>query len=285
MRKLFAIFLVLAFLVQSVVAQPSQFVYRTYSQRLISDALHVFEPQIGVRYGGALKPQTNTLLTSLVAFWKLDEASGTRNDAFSTNHLTDNNTVTQAAGIGGVGNAAQFTKANSEYLSIASNAAVQTGDIDFTISLWVYLDAKSTNMGFYCKDDNTSGNREFILYYELSSNRFGFYVFRATDSVQLVLANNLGSPSLSTWYHIIAWHDATANTINISVNNGTANSTNTGGALQSAGTAALSVGRHGYPAFERPLDGRMQYVGFWKKVLSADERTQLNNSGAGYSPV
>ena len=35
---------------------------------------------------------------SLVSYWNLDEASGTRNDSHSTNHLTDNNTVTNAAG-------------------------------------------------------------------------------------------------------------------------------------------------------------------------------------------
>lgn len=35
---------------------------------------------------------------SLVSYWNLDEASGQRNDSYSTNHLTDNNTVTNAAG-------------------------------------------------------------------------------------------------------------------------------------------------------------------------------------------
>lgn len=40
------------------------------------------------------------LKANLQAYWNLDEASGTRNDSHSTNHLTDNNTVTQAAGPG-----------------------------------------------------------------------------------------------------------------------------------------------------------------------------------------
>ena len=75
-----------------------------------------------------------TLTTSLIAHWNLDEASGTRVDAKGGNDLTDNNTVTQATGI--VSNAGQFTAANSEYLSIADNAALSTGDIDFTIPLW-----------------------------------------------------------------------------------------------------------------------------------------------------
>ena len=70
---------------------------------------------------------TCTLPTNLIAYWKLDEASGTRNDSKGANHLTDNNTVTQA--VGKVGNAAQFTLANSEYLSIADNADLSAGDI------------------------------------------------------------------------------------------------------------------------------------------------------------
>lgn len=35
----------------------------------------------------------------LVSFWNLDEISGTRSDAHGSNHLTDNNTVTYAAGL------------------------------------------------------------------------------------------------------------------------------------------------------------------------------------------
>lgn len=58
------------------------------------------------RTRGAVSP----LLTSLIAHWKLDEASGTRNDSHGTNHLTDNNTVTTATAKLGT-NAAQFTAA------------------------------------------------------------------------------------------------------------------------------------------------------------------------------
>src|SRR3990167_8248201 len=85
-------------------------------------------------------PDANcTLPTSLMAYFKLDEASGTRVDSKSTNDLTDNNTVTQA--VGKVANAAQFTSANSEYLSIGDTLDLSTGDIDFTISGWMYPDS------------------------------------------------------------------------------------------------------------------------------------------------
>src|SRR3989344_2206233 len=75
----------------------------------------------------------------LVGWWGLDEENGTRNDLVGNNHLADNNTVTQ--GTGRVGSAAQFTKANGEYLSISDNADLSMGDIDFTICGWMYLDS------------------------------------------------------------------------------------------------------------------------------------------------
>ena len=42
---------------------------------------------------------SSTLDTSLIAYWKLDEESGTRVDAQGANDLTDNNTVLFGAGI------------------------------------------------------------------------------------------------------------------------------------------------------------------------------------------
>ena len=77
----------------------------------------------------------------LKGLWHLDENSNgsaavTRKDSSGNgNDLTDNATVTSTQGK--IGKAAQFTAANSEYLSIAENASLSPGDIDFTFSGWV----------------------------------------------------------------------------------------------------------------------------------------------------
>lgn len=226
-------------------------------------------------------PGTNTgavLAADAVAFWKLDEASGQRNDSVGSNHLTDNNTVTQA--VGKVGNAAQFTRANSEYLSLADNAALSTGDIDFTIAAWVWFDTVTTGAGagnrrpLVVKD--SFGQSEYALYFE---GGFGIerIVFLHQDTDQ-VRANTLGLPSANQWYFIVAWHDAAANTLNIQVNNGTVDSaaTTVGGADRSS---EFNIGR-----FERVgehHDGRIDAVGFWKRTLTAAERTYLYKSGNG----
>lgn len=213
------------------------------------------------------------LLTSLISYWKLNEASGTRLDSHLANHLTDNNTVTSATGK--IGNAASFASASSEYLSIADNASLSVADEDFTIGAWVNMSAKASDRFFIAKDDNSS--RDYGLYYSSGSDRFTFYVFTPGGAYSEIRANNLGIPAVSTWYYIVAWHDSVNNTLNIQVNNGTADSV-----AHSAGardqSAPFWIGRGGGSGY---VDGLIDEVGFWKRVLTSSERALLYGSGSG----
>lgn len=217
------------------------------------------------------------LTDNLVAFWELEEASGTREDAHSTNDLADNNTVTSATGK--VGTAADFEASNAESLSIAGNAALQAGDIDFTIAAWVNLESKDANSGIVVKDSPTDG--EYYIRYVLSSDRLNFIVYgtSAFGSLNEVGADTLGSPSVSTWYFVVAWHDATANTINIQVNNGTVDSHAHSAGIHS-GTGSFKLGANSFAQYH---DGLVDQVGIWKRVLTSQERTDLYNSGNGLS--
>lgn len=221
------------------------------------------------------------LSDNLISYWKLDEASGTRNDSVvaSANNLTDNNTVTQAAGK--ISNAAQFTIANSEYLSCVSNASLVTGDIDFTVACWVYLDAKTTRQTFVSKSSGaTPTTDEYYIDYSDATNRFRFVIGGTAYTV--ATADVLGSPTAATWYYIIAWHDSVANTINIQVNNGSANSLSTGIKFPPTTANVFTIGRY---SADTPLymGGRIDEVGFWKRVLTTQEKTDLYNSGNGYT--
>ncbi len=230
-----------------------------------------------------MRGRRSRLIESAVAFWRMEEASGTRTDATGRgNDLTDNNTVAQAAGR--VGNAGQFVAANSEYLSRADNADLSTGDIDFSVAAWVYLDTKpaSFSRGVLTKGgiDGDQPNDEYGLYYNLTLDLFRFLIANGT-TFNAVSASSMGSPSTGQWYFLVAWHDSIANTINIQVDDGVVDSVATTIQPQD-GAGAFNVGYWGSGAEAgRYMDGRIDAVGKWNRVLSAAERTELYNAGNG----
>jgi concanavalin A-like lectin/glucanase superfamily protein len=219
------------------------------------------------------------LTTDLQAFWELEEASGTRDDAHSTNDLADNNTVT--SGTGKVGTAASFASANSEFLSIADNAPLSGGNVDFTICAWVKMASKTGYQAFVAKTGG-SENAEYELGYDQPADRFAF---QATGDANWANKSSaidavLGSPSTGTWYFLIGYHDAATDVVGVRINNG------------SATTAALTIGVSNTNASFRIgswdgnfsfVDGLVDQVGFWRRLLTSDEQTWLYNSGSGRS--
>ncbi len=222
----------------------------------------------------AVPAGAHPLKESLISWWKLDEASGTRADSHGTNHLTDNNTVTQAAGK--VGSAGQFTAANSEYLSIADNASLSTGDIDFTLAGWVYFDIFGSNRSLAAKGAGVKD--EYIIQYQESSQRFIAAIWGTVGGYKIATGNALGAPLTATWYFVVGWHDAAADTVNIQINDGTVDSTATAGVAPSDHDSPFHVGAYRTADYH---NGRIDEVAFWKRVLTADERAWLYNSSNG----
>jgi len=220
---------------------------------------------------------SSTLNTGLVAYWKMDEASGTRADDQGSNDLTDNNTVT--SNTGKIGNAGQFTAANSEYLSLADNADLSTGDIDFTFAMWVYGDTLASGADFRGIISKWEGsNQEYILQNNGVTSRLIWSVGSSGSNRTDLTASSFGAPSTSTWYFIVCGHDAANDQIFISVNDGTVDTASHSGGVFN-GASAFEIGHH-QQGFQY-WDGRVDEVGFWKKKLSAAEITELYNAGAG----
>jgi len=218
----------------------------------------------------------STLNEGIVAFWKLGEVSGTRVDVVGSNDLTDNNTVTQA--VGKIGNAAQFTAANSEFLDISDNADLSMGDIDFSIAAWIYLDAVGANRIILEKWNVTGNQRAYRFMYRTNEDNFRFLLSADGSASTSLEATTFGAPSTATWYFIVVTYNATSNTMGISVNNGTVDTaSHTGGANDGTSTFVMGASF----ASEFFWDGRIDAVGVWKKVLSSAEITELYNSGNG----
>ncbi len=247
------------------------------AEQPLSSLLSIVTPDPVVATWSVVTPSVSSvnLARDLIAFWKLGEADGaTRVDSAGSNNLADNATVTQIAGK--VGNAAHFTRASSQYLSIADNTALSMGDIDFTLSTWVYLDTKPDWMNLMGKWK--VGSVEYALYYDNPADRFAFYVSDDGVASDNIPADTLGSPSTGTWIFIVCWHDSVANTLNIQINNGAIDSkAYTAGVFDS--TSAFQLGAK--DGVLDLLDGRLDAAGVWKKVLTSGERTKLYNSGNG----
>jgi hypothetical protein len=207
------------------------------------------------------------LIDDLVSHWKLNEVSGNRTDSHGSLTLTDNNTVTQA--VGKIGDAAQFTAANNEYLSSASSNF--NGTNSFTIAGWIYLDSSPESTILAQKGSSSDG---YILSFFLFSPR-PLLTVRADDFTS---ASATWNADLSTgqWYFIVAWMDEAANEIGISINDGTPV---TAAWVNTLTSSALDF-RVGSDDFA-PFNGRIDSLSFWQRALTAEEITILYNAGAG----
>lgn len=214
------------------------------------------------------------LTDNLVGYWKMEEASGVRADAHSTNDLTDNNTVTSATGK--IDEAADFETSNSEFLSVASSAALQA-NTSITVQAWVNLESEPAFAMIVTRDVDTSV-REFLLSYSSISDRFSF----TRLGVGEVTANDFGAVSTGTWYHLIGWYNESSGELGISVN-GVANSSVGTTGVVTVGNAEFQIGAREYSGAEQYWDGLIDEVAYWKRAITSDERTELYNSGNGLS--
>ena len=216
----------------------------------------------------------STLPTSLVAYYELEEASGSRADSKGSNTLTDNNTVTSATGK--QGDAAVMVIANSEYLS--TTTMWHTAKVSVSYSVWV-------------KFTSTSVTEQTILTVGRGTSAVG------ADRGHSLILNGQGKTdgTVSILDHAIAWHHSTkkitdTNWHHIAV---TVDSSSISRVyLDNAAAWVDGVALSGTPTssgcalgFEqgtaRRFGGTMDEVGIWTKTLTSGEVSDLWAGGAG----
>lgn len=220
---------------------------------------------------------TNDLLTALISYWSMDEASGTRYDSKGSNHLTDNNTVGSATGKRG--NAADFELSNSESLTVASNASLQTSDIDWSFACWVNPESNPVIAGIAGKNSGTSSQREWVLQTSMGVPSLAvYYDDGGGPGTGQAYVESTDTLTVGTWNYIVVWHDSVNNEVGIQVNNGTpVTLSHSGGGNKS--TTAFAIGQLFSGLFY--FDGLIDEALFAKRVWTADERTFLYNNGYG----
>src|SRR4051812_8949976 len=232
-------------------------------------AQNAFVQTVAFKGASQLGSSTNSpvvaLTNSIAAYWRLDEIiPGSHTDATGRgNTLLDNNVVTVTIGI--KTNASQFTSLANNSLTIANNADVTTGNVDWTIAFWCYI-------------DNVSNERWLVGKQEIGGVDYGFDFnggldgkFRFYINGGVVIVSSTITGSANTWYFVCGSHDSVADTLSLSINNGTPDNITTGGVSPNTTSSAFSVGRSGYVGFTYQLDGRIDEIGIWKRVLSASD--------------
>ena len=218
----------------------------------------------------------STLLTGLSAYWKMDESSGNRVDEIGSLALAVSGTVDSGAGRvygrNSLTTAARFAgiggTANS-YLSTASDAALSFGDNSWTACCWCMArNANQTPMVF--RKEN-----EYSLLWQNSSGKFLFGLwagatFTGVTSTELI--------SRYKWDFVEVFFNAPSNQVGIRVNNGaaaTASFTGTPNTNSNTFYVGCVTGSSNF------LQGAVQELGFWDRLLTDDERNELWNGGLG----
>jgi len=227
----------------------------------------------------------SSLLTGLISYWRLNEASGAvREDTHGTNDLTPSGVVPPGQITGKVddgGFAANFATPSGVLFHI-DNTDLSTGDIDFTIAGWFYISDKTAVRHFVARWKEPGNQREYQIYYSPGNDRININVSSDGSNAPGVAANGFGSPPLNTWFFIVAWHDSVANTLNIQINNGSTDGiAHSAGVLNSTAQFQLGASTELSSISDFYHKGRIDAVGFWKKVLTSTERAKLYCGGHG----
>lgn len=220
---------------------------------------------------------TGTLTTGLLAFWRMEETSSNRVDSVAAISLVPNGGAT--FGAGKHGNAAKCNGVAGAYFAAADSPILSIGPAqDFTVVCWVQFDSfPSGDHGIVGKGNVTANydDCEFMIW-----RRIGTLRFSVANGTLITEVNSGISPTVGLWYLIIGWLDAANNLLWIQVNNATPVSIAcTHDSWDSTGS--LEIGRQPGWSASPILDGRVDDVMLYKRILTADERTNIWNAGLG----
>ena len=221
-----------------------------------------------------------SLLTDIVAYWKLDESSGNAADSVASYDLTNINTVGYSSAL--INNGADYGTANTnKYLTINDALGIDGGSI--TISAWVKMrtEISTGEQRFFSQQNSNSKTGYFVGYaYNGGTRRLVFY--RSKNWVGTAVAYYEITLGTSDFCHIVLTYDGT--NLGGYVNNVAITPVSASGSGTNAGVSSVAIG-----ATRDPGEGTVALhsstiideVGLWSRALTSAEVTALYNSGDG----
>jgi hypothetical protein len=215
------------------------------------------------------------VIDDLLAYYDMTEASGNAIDAHGALDLTD------ASSVGASGGYRNFVPASFDYFTAADHADLSVGDTNWSLVIWFQADAIPAFGAQVVIKYGTGSNREYTIFHNNTGNpmRVTFGYGSGADTVSVT--NTTGGDPVAdgtTWHMYTIFHDATNNLVGIRHNAEAADTVaHTLGVND--GAQAMDVGANvGSSAY---FDGRIRYLGMWRRVLSDADATWLYNSGSG----
>jgi len=244
------------------------------------------DPNNVLSYSGRspiVSPLGSGIIDGIMAYYRLGEASDSERKDSSLNefHLTDGTTVARNAS-GKIGGAADFIAANTEVLNRTSESGIQFGDIDYSGVVWFRITDVTANRGLLGKSNSTAAQREMALYFNTTSDRLALRHYTDAAGANTLVQTAANSVLVNTWHMAKFRHDASADTIEIGIDDNDMVSGATGGG-GNTGASDLFLGAIYDESAVRYMQGMIDEVLITKDFLTNTEFDFLYHSGQARS--
>jgi hypothetical protein len=166
--------------------------------------------------------------------------------------------------------------ASDDYIYIADNDRLDTGNISFTVTAWVYGKAYAGDYrNIVSKASSALGKFEYSFYYDNAENKFCGIIWNGAVSANTYVCSV--TPSTNQWYFLVFSQNTTTNNISITVNGGNrVEKTRT--VTPVASTSPINIGRYSWDGSQY-WSGYIDDVMIFNKSLSMSEIIAINASG------
>jgi hypothetical protein len=209
------------------------------------------------------------LSTNLVAYWKFDESSGNASDSVGSRTLTNNNTATYGTGI--INNGGVLNGTNQSFTRTSATLGVSNS---WSVNYWVKFDVSGNVeklLNFNAGDD-----KNVISLYKTSGDKFRVVIANSTATGYKDYVTTTTTFSTGVWYMLTVTYDGTTLILYINGTSQTVTKTLDQSVTMTDTSRAIDIGGGNY------VDGTIDEIGYWSKVLSVSEIVELYSNGAGF---
>jgi len=213
------------------------------------------------------------LATGAIAWWPLDETSGTTSTDVVGNN--DGQYVNgPVPGLGEVAGALHFNGID-QYVSVPDSDLWAFGANDFTIELWANFDAPVGGNGAVFIGNDEGPGQVNKWFFALGGDALFFTVYNVDDpSINFFLVHTPFIPIVGQWYHLAVTKTGTLFTIFL---NGTGIGSEISTSPIANPDAPLTIGQAEELGY---MNGLLDEIAIYNRALSADELIAIFEAGS-----